>query len=156
MNLNCLKAKVDAQNKANAHVLTLHPQLVNLFRPYVGKKIFTQSGFIHKIKQALEPLLSNTTSLRVYRYNSNYSLTFIVNTNENIQGGHGCVYRDASFSVGDIKGDTLITLNEQTQSRRTNYNVEEIIIARHAVDSADKQLSRAKESLCGFGEHDNG
>jgi hypothetical protein len=57
-----LQARVAAQNRANAEANRLYKLLVEIFRPYVGKKILTQSGVIAKLK----PLVSDLSTGNIF------------------------------------------------------------------------------------------
>ena len=148
-----LAAKVKATNKANAYAMEIHPQLCAVFAPFVGQKIEKVDGSLLAKIAKLMPKFIDGVPLHVYRYNSNYSLMYVVKTCEMIPP-HGCTYYEASCYVGEMRDGVLIKLCDAPKLR-TDYTVEEVKANRAAYKAAQQLADDAKGKLHPFGEYDN-
>jgi len=149
-----LEARVKAVNRAHAEANRLCALFRAHFTDLVGKKILTVDGnFMARVKQAM-PELPHTDGLMVYRYRSEYSLTFVVKTNEMIEGEHSCLYYEASFDVGNLDGQNLKEIDQRPCEYRTDFTAEEIADLRADYQQKQKIADAAKSALYPFGEHD--
>lgn len=144
-----LAAKVAATNRANKNALALYAAFAAAAKPFIGQKIFKADGELTaKFKAALPSF-----PFHFYRYTSNYSLVYIAKESENIEGGHGCIYAEASAYIGDMTNGVLVKLLD-APNLRTDFTVEEISKARKDVESAKRIVSNLEGKLCGFGLYD--
>lgn len=162
MKLNRLEAKIKARNLANEGCKVLHPRMIEVFRPYVGKKIFTNQGLVSKLSQEVCAVIQDVEkSLGIHQiylnYNAHYAVVFTVKTCVNIQNESGCTYDDACVTIGErniYNGIELKNLCEKCVFGRTDFTAGEIIAARKKVDDAKNALREAEGCLCQFGEYD--
>jgi hypothetical protein len=148
-----LAAKVKATNKANAYAMEIYDKLAAVFAPLVGQKIEKADGSLLAKVQKLLPEFISGVPMHVYRYNSNYSLMYVVKTCESIPP-HTCTYYEASCYVGEMRDGVLTKLCNRPQLR-TDYTVDEIKAARKAYAEAQKLADDAKGKLHPFGEYDH-
>lgn len=100
-----LAARVKGVNRAHAYAKKLYEQLVPIFKPLVGTKIFKADGtLLQKIKEQL-PELSCTPGLHVHKNSSDYSLSFSVRTSEDVNGL--AYYHSVSVYIGEVRNGVL-------------------------------------------------
>jgi len=167
-----LNAKVRAHNKVNARANELHPELLEMFRPFVGKKILTQSGFVAKLKPQIDALRERERGrgrFDLYSHSTSYSLTFSLKAWESYQGEeHGGSYAEAYINVGelgrlgatngehcDTPRDALASLIELPPNVRTDYSAEEVRELRAKAQALADQAREAESALYPFGKYDN-
>jgi hypothetical protein len=148
-----LVAKVKATNKANAYAMEIYDKLAAVFAPLVGQKIEKADGGLMAKYAKLLPEFISGVPMHVYRYNSNYSLMYVVKTCESIPP-HGCTYYEASCYVGEMRDGVLTKLCNRPQLR-TDYTVAEVKANREAYKAAQAIADDAKGKLHPFGEYDN-
>ena|ERR1035437_6516535 len=153
-----LEAKVAAYNRVHKIANRLQRELIEKFRPFVGKKILTQSGLAAKVKH-LNP--DSTKEYHIYRYSSNYSLTFCVKTWEQAKNRYGnnpsyssSHYAEASFNVGELDGDILKKLSEPTLLKE-DFSVEEVKQLRIEEKELEEKARTALNKLYPFGKYDS-
>ena len=153
---NSLVAKVKAVNMANDYAPKLYEILSRVFTPLVGKAILKADGsLLAKFNKQL-PEFPNGSGfgLVVYRFQSSYSLGWIVKSCVNLTTGVSCVYHETPVYVGELSGSTLTRISDPQKLRR-DYTVGEIMKKREALEAAKREMSNIKSSLYPFGEYDN-
>jgi hypothetical protein len=144
-----LAAKVAGQNRVNAEANTLERELVEIFRPFIGKKILTHGGLTAKIK----PLIpKRELPFRLWRAPSSYTLSWKLDVTEH-DSEHSVCYREAWIHVGKLNGYTLESLCDP-QTRRTDYTIAEISDKRERLKQYEEAYRQARSALDGFGEYD--
>src|SRR4051812_45574660 len=104
-----LEAKVKAFNRAGVEATRWQKKFLAIFAPYVGKKVLTNSGLVHKLKAAVGELPC-TPAFHMYREAQySHSLIYTVKTCESY-GEHSCCYAEVSFYVGKLNNDVLTEL----------------------------------------------
>lgn len=148
---NRLEAKVKAVNTANAEAIRLQSILKAAIAPFVGQKVIVGEGNLSaKLDKVLQPLLPGSfKGPQVWRYRSNYTLTYVVKTCESIKDG-SCLYHETYFDIGELDGAILKSVLERKLECRTDYTVKEIQDKRAAADAAEKKSSEAKSALKEF------
>ncbi len=158
-----LDGKVAAVNRANAEAKRLHPLFVEAFRPFLGKKIITQSGLVAKAKgipDALVPFKPDGyRTPSVYRNSSNYSLSFTVKVCESANSWRGTGHQSAHYAeqtiyVGELQGDILSKLIEQPSQPRSDWTADEIRDLRQQADDAQTRFRDLGNRLSSFGRYD--
>ena len=147
-----LKAKVAAVNKGNAYAKELYALLTATFTPFLGEQIFKKEGGLMAKVQKVMPALPNGRGLMVYRYGSDYSLVFVVKTDEVIDGH--AYYAETSVYIGELDNGVLTKMTPWSD-RRSDFTVEEILRKRKAYEEAKKIADDAKGELHPFGEYDS-
>jgi hypothetical protein len=169
-----LNARVRAYNKVNARAITLHRELVEIFRPFVGKKILTNAGFVAKLRPLLDAVRVRESEpsrgrFQFITHSTSYSLTFSLKVWESYQGEeHGGSYAEAVIHVGelgrlgatngehcDVPRDALASLIEQPPNLRADYNAEEVRELRAKAQVLADQARQAESALYPFGKYDN-
>jgi hypothetical protein len=164
-----LEARIKARNRVNKRANELQPELVEIFRPYVGKKVTTQHGLVHKLKPVIDKLrdrerggeFSNGKGFDLWRrYGGSYAIDYEIKCSEPIRGsereGGGCTvtYAEATVRVGLLEGDTLKSLSEEPPNYKSDYTEEEIREKRALADKLREEARRAETDLCPFGWFD--
>jgi hypothetical protein len=170
-----LNAKVRAYNKVNARAKELQGELLAIFRPFVGKKILTNSGFVAKLKPQWDALRErergpNHQGFQLYPGSTSYSLTFTLKAWEPYQGEqHGGAYAEATIHVGelgrggsllggdyrDLPADHLAKLHTEPLKLRTDYNADEVRDLRIEAKKLEERAREAQSALYPFGQYDN-
>jgi hypothetical protein len=163
-----LNAKVRAFNKVNARANELHGELVAMFRPFVGKKILTQSGFIAKLKPQIDALRERESHpgrgrFQLYTGSSHYTLSFVLKAWESYQGEeHGGSYAEAYLHLGELgknsnglPEDHLASLTSEPLALRSDYSADEVRRLREEAKQAEERAREAQSALHPFGQYDN-
>ena len=147
-----LKAKVEAVNLANQYANELCPKLVEVCKPFVGKKVVTQTGeLVAKLWKDIDEMgLPHTSRISVYRTSSNYSLTFVVKTCFSDNGV--CEYHESPVYVGNIDKGILTLVRDDSPNYRTDYNAEQVELRRKEYRIARDAAGEALSQLYPFGE----
>jgi hypothetical protein len=156
-----LEAKVQAVNAAHAYLPKLRQDLRKALEPFVGKKVLKQGGSLTaQVEKALKGVLSNGNGAsysepQVYRFRSEYSLTFTVKTCKPT-GDCGCLYYERSVDIGNLKDRVLTELDgREWITPRTDYTADEIEGKRKAAEEAREKAREAESACWPFGERDN-
>jgi hypothetical protein len=169
-----LNAKVRAYNKVNARANELHRELLAIFRPYVGKKILTQSGFVAKLRPVIDALRDRERGpdhrhgFQLYTGSTSYTLTFTLKAWEPNGGEYGGAYAEATLYVGelgrlganhgehcDTARDCLAKLHTEPLALRTDYNADEVRRLREEAKKLEERAREAQSALYPFGQYDN-
>jgi hypothetical protein len=169
-----LNAKVRAYNKVNARAMELQPELLAMFRPFVGKKILTNSGFVAKLRPLIDALREREQQpgrgrFQFWTGSTSYTLTFTLKAWESYNGEqYGGAYAEATLYVGelgragathgghcDVARDCLASLNEEPLALRTDYSAEQVRALRKAAQEAEEKAREAEHALSPFGKYDN-
>lgn len=144
-----LKLKVEAVNKAGEIANRLYDDMVAMFTPLVGQKIFKADGsFMAKIAKNL-PTMPNTPDICIYNHNSEYSLAWSVSVT--VWNDNGSERQDETVYIGNIRNGVL-TGTIQKHVRRTDRTVEEVEFGRRKVAELKDALAEAKRFIRDFGE----
>lgn len=148
-----LPFKIEALNEANRRANDLQLQLLAFFLPRVGEKIEKADGsLLAKVEKALAEYVGKlpcTPDLHVYRSSSAYTLQWAVKVCKRY--GDGCTYAEATVTVGDLRGDTLVKLADRIE-HRTDYSVEKVREARQRAAEAKRAYESARDECYPFGE----
>ncbi len=153
-----LTARVNAVNRANDYANKLWPQLAEVFRPLVGKKIYKADGTLLEKYVKLLPEFEQGNSLHVYRNAyGEYSLSWVVKTCETVQVVEGdyshAYYHETSLYVGSVRDGVLIEIGEQPKFR-TDYSAADIEAKRAAYKAAKDLADFTMGQLHPFGEYE--
>jgi hypothetical protein len=143
-------AKVKAVNAANAYGIELYKQLVPIFTPLVGEKIFKASGGLLAKYEKHLPEFPNTVPLSVYRNMSDYSLAWVVKTCEMV-GEYSCLYYEALVYIGGLRNGVLEDISGPFEGR-TDWTVEEVLVKRENLKNAEAIVSAIRSFLHPFGD----
>jgi hypothetical protein len=155
--------------------MELQPELLEMFRPFIGKKVLVQgNGLVAKLAPQLRALRDRESQpergkFTLWQDSSTYHLSFTLKAWESYQGEqHGGSYAEATINVGelgrlgathgehlDVPRDHLGTLNEQPLTLRTDYNADEIRALRKAAEAAEAKAREFESALYPFGKYDN-
>jgi hypothetical protein len=148
-----LAAKVAAVNAVHAEINRIAPVYAEQFAPCVGKQIDKAGGgLLDRVVKALRlPELNMGNGYMLYRYQSNYSLVYVVKGCECYQtsGGQVAEYYEESFYVGELSNGVLVRVMP-VEPRKADYSEAEIRALAESVRSAEKALSEAKSKLQPF------
>jgi hypothetical protein len=150
---NSLPARVEAVNLANSYANSLYPKLIEVFTPFVGQKIITQSGSLfNKIQNLVDKLeLPNTSRISVYKNICRYSLSYVVKVC--IVYNEIAHYHESYFYVGEIRENFLTKICDGPEYKE-NYTEEGIRQARLDYENAKKIADEAESKLYPFGQYD--
>jgi len=151
MNKERVEAKIRAYNRAAKRALELHDSLSDVFKQFVGQKVLKGDGsFLAKVAGFI-PFMEKTPELMIYRYQSNYSMCWVVKACEQVQGQCGCEYMEVPVYVGEGEGNVLKSLIARPDLRH-DYTFAEYEKKHEAFKAAQKKLDEAKSALHPFGE----
>ena len=151
-----LAAKVAAVNAANAYAKELYPQLAEVMRAFVGKKIIKQDGGLTAAVLAALPKLPCNGRINVYCQSyRTYSLSWVVKTNETICEDRGVEYHETSVNIGRVSDHILteIVSGEHIDNLRTDYTVAEIEGKQKTYHELKNKADEARGELYPFGEY---
>ncbi len=147
-----LAAQVKATNTAHKYVPQLYDILAPIFAKFVGEKILKQDReFIQKVRQAI-PELPNSSQLDVYRYMSDYTISWRVRASETVE--EKSRYHEFVVNIGELQNGVLTKICPLPENLRHDYTVEEITQKRQAVENAKEALNDAQGKLYPFEEYD--
>lgn len=151
-----LDCRVRGVNAANKYAHELFTLLVPIFTPFVGQKIEkADGGLLAKIAKLL-PEFPCGVKLHVYKYQSNYSLVWVVKTCECHDAGNGvghAYYHETSVYIANVRNGVLESMYPKFEAR-TDYTVAEVIKNREAYKAAKQLADNAQSALHPFGEYD--
>lgn len=147
-----LAARVAAINRANRVAMELYPLLVAVFAPLVGTQVKKQDGDLTARVKKLLPTFPDGPNIMVYRLSSDYSLGFVVKTNEP-DGPFSCLYHETVVYVGNCRNGVLQNITAAPE-HRCDYTAEEVLEKRAAYEAAQKIASALKSALYPFDEYD--
>lgn len=158
-----LDAKVYARNRVAQKINELAPALIAALTPFVGQKVMKIGGMVQKVQAIVDSILPANgpgAEFHIYRYGSDYSLTWTVKLDAFYKQGNPRfadytphISVEESFYVGHLQGAILEKMYENTP-RRTDYTVHEVKAARLALEAAKAAVSKAQSALCPFDEFD--
>jgi hypothetical protein len=166
-----LNARVRAHNRVNKRALELHGELVEIFRPFIGKKVLTNSGFVAKLRPQIDAIRdregsSHEGGFQLYYNGGRYSLVFTLKAWEPYKGEqYGGSYAEASIYVGEFGNQTsqnpeglpqdhLASVRETPPDLRTDYSADEVRALRKAEREASEKAREAESALSPFGRYD--
>ena len=162
------KAKeVYFRNAVNLKTNQIQKELIEFFRPFVGKKVRTISGYggwSKLVKKELELYLSdlwNSERYRVICRSSNGSLFFEIDTTYQYdtidykgREDHSTSYVKAEFYVGSWDESTgnlnKVYEDEKIQLRKTDWTVEELSTTRKKIKEMKEELMSLESSVREF------
>lgn len=146
-----LTAKVIAVNRVNSVANEIYPKLVEVFKPYVGCKLFkTNGGFLKKIEDIVPSF--DLPLMQIYRHNSEYNIAWTVKTSEQ-DGDSTCLYYSTTVYIGNVSNGILTDIMSR-EDCRTDFTVEEIHEKQRVLKEASKAYDNAKSALFPFEERD--
>lgn len=168
-----LEARVRAFNRVNARAIELHSELAAIFKPFIGKKVLTNSGFVAKLRPQLDAIRdregsSHEGGFQLYYNGGRYSLVFTLKAWEPFEGEqYGGAYAEASIYVGEfgnrhintedanaLPQDHLASVRTEPPNLRTDYSADEVRALRKAAQEASDKAREAESALCPFGRYD--
>tara|TARA_B100001094_G_scaffold227319_1_gene221837 strand:+ start:776 stop:1345 length:570 start_codon:yes stop_codon:yes gene_type:complete len=162
------KAKeVYFRNAVNLKTNQVQKELIEFFRPFIGKKIRTISGYgawSKLVKKELELYfddLWNSKRYRVICHSSSSSLWFEIDTTYQYdtidykgREDHSTSHVKAEFYVGSWDESTgnlyKVYEDEKIQSRKTNWTVEELAATRKKIKDMREELRDLESSVREF------
>jgi hypothetical protein len=145
-----LAIAIDARNAVNAYANDGKRQLLEFFRPLVGKQIIkNDKSLLDRVKKQM-PKLPWTMDRHCHHQTSEYMLyfEFFVRVDRNGQS-----YSETQgIRVGQIANQILVSVNEDDEPFVTDYNVDVIRELRRLAREAEKVASEAKGKCCPFEE----
>lgn len=158
--------EVDYRNKVNKRADEVQRELIDFFRPLIGKKIRTISGYgdwSKLVKGKLNLYLDDlrTEGFRVLCRPSAGSLYFEIDTTYQYDQidyrgweSHSTSYVKADFYVGSWDESTgnlyKVKEEENISERRTDWTVEELAATRKKIREMDEELRNLKHSIWEF------
>lgn len=139
-----LATKVATVNKANAYAMSLYKLLAPIFTSLVGEKIEKNDGGLMVKVAKLVPALAEVTGIRVYRRNSSFSLSYVVQASTSNETG--TTYHEVSVYIGDMEGATLIKM-APAPDHRTDFTVEEIERKQKTYEIAQASAQKAQDDI---------
>ena len=149
--LPVLEARVKARNRAAQVATELQKVLREFFAPLEGEKILKVDGGL--LAKHILPEFPRDSGLMVYRHASDYSLAWVVKTNENIEGKQSCVYEEVVIYVGELNNQVLTSLSPE--SDWTTHTAEKVVELRKQYKEVKDLADKAKSRLHPFGEYDH-
>ena len=148
-----LGVRVRGVNRANSLASQWQERLIDVFRPFVGTKIFKADGeLLAKIKKLVGELgMPNDVHTQFYHSKSNYELRYVVKTCESEQGV--AYYHETTIPIGELDRGALISLSVATKYR-TDYTADEVVAKRQFYRDAKRAADEIRNSLYPFGESD--
>lgn len=144
-----LKAKVTAQNRANQNAAVLYEKYREAFASFVGQKILkVDNKLTKKVCDSLPKL-----PFFHYRYNSDYSVVYIVKESEQVEGASSCVYAEASVYIGKMNNGVLTELYDKPEFK--TYTVEQIEQLRKTANHYKSLYDSTMSELSTFGMYTN-
>lgn len=151
MGKHALSAKVIAVNRVHSVANDLYPKLVEVFKPYVGCKLFKATGgFLKKIEDIVPSF--DIPKMQVYRHNSEYNIAWTVKTSEQ-DGDSTSLYYSTTVYIGNISNGVLTDIMSR-EDCRTDFTVEEVEEKQRLLKEAYKAYDKAKSALFPFEERD--
>lgn len=156
---SALAAKVAAQNEANQTVNTYAPMVIEALRPFVGQKVLKANGeLLEKVKSKIPemPNYGNNKDVNCYASSGRgYSITINAKTchghpRKDYTAAH---YAEAMTWCAELSGGILTKLCN-FQPLKTSWTEEEVTNARHALEKAKDEMSKAQSALGEFGTFD--
>ena len=160
------KAKeVYFRNAVNLKTNQVQKELIEFFRPFIGKKVRTISGYggwSKLVKKELELYLSdlwNSERYRVICRSSSSSLWFEIDTTYQYdtidyrgREDHSTSYVKAEFYVGSCDESTgnLKEVYEKIEARKTDWTVEELSTTRKKIKEMTEELRSLESSVREF------
>ncbi len=160
------KAKeVYFRNAVNLKTNQVQKELIEFFRPFVGKKVRTISGYggwSKLVKKELELYFSdlwNSERYRVICHSSCGSLWFEIDTTYQYdtidykgREDHSTNYVKAEFYVGswDESTGNLKEVYEKIEARKTDWTVEELSTTRKKIKEMKEELMSLESSVREF------
>jgi hypothetical protein len=148
-----LACKVRATNRLARECNRLHPLFVAALRPFLGKKVQTQSGYSQRLRDAVAHLMPRPGEVQVYPFGHVNSIRWTVKVCE-LDGQGGCQYREMSLWVGECEGDILVSVREDYEPMRDDHTAEEVLANRERFKVAEAAYQAARSALGDFGEYD--
>ena len=158
--------EVDYRNKVNKRADEVQRELIDFFRPLIGKKIRTISGYgdwSKLVKCKLNLYLDDLRAegFRVLCRPSAGSLYFEIDTTYQYDQidyrgweSHSTAYVKADFYVGSWDESTgnlyKVKEEENISERRTDWTVEELAATRKKIREMDEELRNLKHSIWEF------
>ena len=162
------KAKeVYFRNAVNLKTNQVQKELIEFFRPFIGKKVRTISGYggwSKLVKKELELYLSNLWNSERYRVicrSSSGSLWFEIDTTYQYdtidykgREDHSTSYVKAEFYVGSWDESTgnlkEVYEDEKIEPRKTDWTVEELAATRKKIKEMKEELMSLESSVREF------
>jgi len=158
--------EVDYRNKVNKRANEVQRELIDFFRPLIGKKIRTISGYgdwSKLVKGKLNLYLDDlrTEGFRVLCEYGSGALWFEIDTTYQYDQigfkgyeSHSTDYVKASFYVGSWDQSTgnlnKVYEEEKIELRKTDWTVEELAATRKKIREMDEELRNLKHSIWEF------
>jgi hypothetical protein len=152
---NETQAKVTARNRVNTQVNEIAPKLLEILKPFVGKKVIVGGNNLSaKLAEALDPFLGWQkihSNLQIFRNVSNYSLSFVFKISE-MDSENSCVYQEEYVYLGDLELNNLKSLADFTP-RKTDFNLAEVESVREELTKLEAKISELNSKLNHFGRY---
>ena len=153
MNNAKLSAKIIARNRANAAAISFYDAAAPIVARFLGQKIYKADGsLIAKLEKLLPKLAPGS-----YRFDSRYSLSFVMKEYENVKdaGYCNCIYQETYVHLGDVTNGILNKLYPRPDKLRSDYTFVEIAARRADAEAKEEAFREADSKLYPFGRYDN-
>ena len=160
------RKEVEYRNRVNAKTEQVQIDLISLFRPFVGKKVRTISGYgdwSAAVKKVLDPYLDTVRAdgFRIMARYSCGSLGFEIDTTYkyqevNYKGWESdhCCYVKNDFYIGRWDEETgnlrEVSQDDIERGRRKDWTVEELREIRTRIKTLEQTLFTLKSSISEF------
>ena len=149
-----LAARIRAQNAAGKRANELHPLLVLVFTPFVGRKVVKKDGtFVAALQKELKIFTGTYGSTYIYSRVTKHCVYFCVKVHESVEAGGRQKSEECSCTVADIK-DGMLKEFCKPCNYKTDHDYNDVVRMRSTHDKAKDALSEALNDLYPFGEYD--
>jgi hypothetical protein len=151
-----LTRQVDAINKLSGYSKRLQNQLLELLKPYQGKKIVKSSGSYPELMAKItrpEPEEDFRYWLRISEYRIDVEVDTTYKTREHEGGGYSVNYVKQSFHLCTISDGTdlkELTDGKYLQGRREDFTAREIQEKRQKISELEKHISAIRSGIYPF------
>jgi hypothetical protein len=151
MTQQVLAAKVEAINSCHKRANELYEELVPIFRPLIGQKMFKNDGSLLAKVEKLLPPMPYGSALQVFFVKGFNRVAFCVKTCVSYDSC-SCVYHDVVVYVGFTNEDGILKEIADKDDRKADWTVDGIVNQRAKVKSLKDQYEAEKGLLGSFGE----
>lgn len=148
INYDKLAAKIDCVNRANVRANALRTELMPIFAPYKGLKVVNKDGsFVKSIRDKL-PEFEHTPAIHIYRYHSDYSVVYMVQTAGSVNGWS--VSYETGVYLCQLRDGVMI--DTYNHDNFPTYDMDKIINAINETERLKAELASVQAGLSPFEE----
>lgn len=152
-----LAVKIAAENRVNAMINRLFPQILANAQQLMGREIFKQGGALRVDAKKILNLPETDHPDSIYLNRSTYSLGFTFKTcvtasNSEPHMSDHCHYAETTCYIGDIEHNQLTGINEH-EERKDDYSLEIVKAQRAKAEEAKKDYEEARSACFPFNDN---